>query len=108
MGRGGGISGYYWPEDIRADDTVDAWIQLFSLFNFEVCDDADLEDGMEKIAIYADLEGEASHVARQLPSGEWTSKLNKLEDISHRTLDALLRIPEFVVIAKIMKRPRIG
>jgi hypothetical protein len=69
---------------MRRDDSVEAWIELFELHGYRRCDSADLEEGMEKIAIYADSNGEALHVARQLSSGEWTSKIGKLEDIRHR------------------------
>jgi hypothetical protein len=83
------IGGYYWPDGIRRDDSVEAWIELFELHGYRRCDSADLEEGIEKIAIYSDSNGEALHVARQLSSGEWTSKIGKLEDIRHRALDDL-------------------
>jgi hypothetical protein len=41
-----------------------------------------------KVAIYASG-GELTHAARQLPDGQWTSKLGDLEDIEHDTLEAL-------------------
>ena len=43
---------------------------------------------MEKVAIYA-IGGRTKHMARQLPSGAWTSKLGDLEDIEHESLSAL-------------------
>jgi hypothetical protein len=47
-----------------------------------------MEVTVEKIAIYGD--GFAfKHVARQLESGSWTSKLGKLADIEHRELQWL-------------------
>ncbi len=108
VGAGGTfLGGYYWPEGIRQDDSLDAWSRLFELFGFRECESHELEPETEKIAIYAGPDGEAWHVARQLPSGEWTSKLNKLEDIQHQTLDALFGA-DYVAIAKIMKRPRRG
>jgi len=42
-----------------------------------------IEDGWEKIAIFADEQGEPLHAARQLPSGRWTSKLGADVDIEH-------------------------
>ena len=49
---------------------------------------------LKKIAIFGMKESDGSvsptHAARQLESGEWTSKLGKdFEDIPHTTLDAL-------------------
>lgn len=49
----------------------------------------ELDDGYEKVALYVDNAGIPTHMARQLPNGEWTSKLGQLEDISHNDLDAL-------------------
>ena len=47
------------------------------------------DQGIEKLVLYADEHGEPIHVARQLPSGAWTSKLGASEDIEHRVLAAL-------------------
>ena len=55
---------------------------------YHECDNADFEDGYEKVAIYADATG-PSHMARSLPNGKWTSKIMKMEDIEHATLAAL-------------------
>ena len=105
---GGWLAGYYWPPDIGDDYSVETSLRLFGLFRFQECDGGDLEPGMEKIAIYIGEDQETSHVALQLPSGEWTSKLNKLEDIRHRTLDELISPPEYMAVAKFMSRPRQG
>jgi hypothetical protein len=104
-GIGGFIEGVVWPDGIRRDDTVEAWTELFGLHAYQECESADLEPGAEKIAIYAGPDGEAWHVARQLESGEWTSKLNKLEDIRHRSLDVLIG-DDYRAVVKIMRRPR--
>ena len=45
---------------------------------------------MEKVALYADDQGNWTHAALQLPDGWWTSKLGPDEDILHRTPQALL------------------
>lgn len=55
---------------------------------FERCQHGSLEPDMEKIAIYA-AGYSFRHVARQLPNGNWTSKLGRLEDIEHESLDAI-------------------
>src|SRR5437867_6208731 len=85
-----GFSGtYYWPPGIRRDDSIDALVDLFELFGYRVCDDGRLEFGFERIVIYADRPGEpaheSQHVARQLRSGAWTSKLGPGKDIEHQT-----------------------
>jgi hypothetical protein len=45
------------------------------------------EPGYEKVAIYAAPDGTPTHVARQLTSGLWSSKLGQLQDIQHRLED---------------------
>jgi len=101
------MGGYYWPPGVRRDDSLEAWSEVFALHNYRDCDADAVEPDSEKIAIYVGPDGDPWHVARQLTSGEWTSKLNKLEDIRHPTLDALVGA-HYVRIAKIMKRPREG
>jgi hypothetical protein len=86
------LRGYYWPID--RDDRVEDWVEALRLNNFEITGNWDLEPGIERVAIYV-LSGSArreetpEHVARQLESGHWTSKIGRLEDIQHSTLVAL-------------------
>lgn len=84
-----GVRGYYWPPQVKKDDSLRSWIDVFKLHGYKPCDDGALEPNYEKIALYGKSDGDATHVARQLSSGLWTSKLGKLEDISHDTLQAL-------------------
>jgi hypothetical protein len=80
----------YWPKGVRGDGTVEAAIELFQSFAFTCTflGDVGLEKEVLKVAIYGDEEG-YTHVARQLPNGRWTSKIGKLQDIEHDSLDAL-------------------
>ena len=73
----------YWPEGVPAVVTVDAFVAAFATLGYEPCDQPDYEPNFERIALFADEQGTPTHVARQLPSGRWTSKLGKLEDIEH-------------------------
>jgi hypothetical protein len=75
------FGGLYWPGG-PAEDTLDAWVAAFEGLGYVVTDVVDLEPGFEKLAIYADRDFPL-HVARQLPSGYWTSKLGPREDIEH-------------------------
>ncbi len=79
---------YYWPVEPR-EETVAGFIKAFGQLGYAVCDTSDLEPGYERLAIYADDTNVPTHMARQLPSGHWTSKLGELEDIQHLTLDQL-------------------
>lgn len=76
---------------------------------FTVCENAELEPGIVKIAIYVDDDGEPSHAARQTRRGTWTSKLgSRGKDIEHDTLDALAgnQDDEYGTVERLMKRKR--
>lgn len=72
---------FYWPSEER-EDTLDGWIRAFTQLGYAKCDDGSLESGFEKVVIYG-TERAPNHMARQLPSGMWTSKLGKIEDVEH-------------------------
>ena len=78
------FEGYWWPDDVLNEESVEAFIDLFRSIGYEVCDSGDPEAGVEKVAIYA-IADEPAHAARQLPSGMWASKLGQWEDIEHAT-----------------------
>lgn len=71
----------YWPNR-DAKNTVKEFVEVFESFGYQECDNHDLEPGYEKIALY-ELNAEPTHMARQLPNGQWTSKCGELEDITH-------------------------
>lgn len=73
---------YYWPDKVQNDNSTEAFIEMFRIFGYEVCDTDKYEKGYEKIAIFAKSSG-PTHAARQLKSGKWTSKLGQDKDIEH-------------------------
>lgn len=77
----------HWPNDILRTETLEAFRDAFATLGYVVGTDEGLEPDFEKIALFADDQGVPSHVARQLPSGRWTSKLGLLEDIEHALHD---------------------
>lgn len=90
---------HHWPQAVDAsDDSEDdlaSYLDLFKWMGFEPCEDGSLEDGYLKIAVYSvehaalgQAKREFTHVARQLPSGRWSSKGGVLQDFRHE-LDAL-------------------
>ena len=97
------MRGYYWP--LQRDDRLEDWVNALELHNYQITDDRNLEAGVEKVAIYVNDLGSPEHVARQLPSGEWTSKIGRYEDITHETLSAL-EGQEYGSPRVIMKRSR--
>lgn len=94
---------YYWPRRISRDGSVRSLVAVFRSLGYAVCDDEDVEAGFEKVAIYGDDEGAYTHAARQLESGVWTSKLGRLEDIEHDSLEALTG-SEYGEVLCILKR----
>jgi hypothetical protein len=84
---------YYWPGHLPREEplqeTLQNFIRAFEAKGYKVCQSAELERDVEKVAIYAGLSGNPTHAARQLESGMWLSKCGDLEDIEHKTLAAL-------------------
>jgi len=98
----------YWPPGILAFETLAAFIQAFETLGYEVCDHPGLEVGMEKVAIFVSARtGAPTHAARQLPSGQWTSKLGAGIDIVHDDLEAVggEMALEFGSVAAVLVRP---
>ncbi len=94
----------YWPDNIPRNESLEAFIKMFQTLGYEVCRDPESEAAYEKIAIYTKDHNEVTHAARQLPSGAWTSKLGKLEDIEH-TLEGITGpAPAYGSVSAIMKR----
>ena len=81
---------------------MDAFIECFKFFGYEVCDNCELESSYKKVALYADVHGIPTHAARQLPNGKWTSKLGQSHDIEH-TLDGLFS-DSYGCVAKLFKK----
>jgi hypothetical protein len=95
---------YHWPTDVPRDLSPVSYVRLFELQGYEVCDSSDMELGFEKVAIYVQ-DDEFSHVARQVETGLWTSKLGELEDIEHATL-ADLEGDYYGTVSHILRRRR--
>lgn len=97
------VKGYYWPPKISAD-TLEGWTEVFALHNYRECDSDAFDPDFEKIAIYIQPDDSPSHVARQIGSGTWSSKLGISFDIEHETLNSL-EGDEYGKVAVIMQRP---
>ncbi|MGH9837720.1 MAG: DUF7689 domain-containing protein [Blastocatellia bacterium] len=94
---------YCWPPGAENSYSLTAYSQAFAVNGYAPCDEPAPEAGFEKIAIYVDLQGIPTHAARQLSSGKWTSKIGKLEDIEHDSLQAL-EGKAYGTVALVMKR----
>jgi hypothetical protein len=95
---------FYWPLSIFREETIEAFQQAFETLGYEVCQGDALEEGFQKIAIYTNSNKVPTHVARQLPTGKWTSKLGSLEDIEHNNLQGLTGNPGYGEVGCIMKK----
>ena len=71
------------------DHTIEGYIKLLrGFYQFEVCEDGELEAEFTKIVLYEGVSPEDkeigfSHIALQLKNGMWRSKLGTWEDITH-------------------------
>jgi len=92
-----------WPAGVARVETVAAFRDAFATFGYVVCDHDLVEEGYEKIALFA-LSGIPKHASRQLLSGRWTSKLGKREDVEHALQDLTGMV--YGSVALVMKRPK--
>lgn len=99
---------FEWPASAPRQVAMNAFIAVFQTVGYAVADNADesLEPGIEKVAMFADADGFPKHAARQLPTGQWTSKLGEAEDIEHelRALEGDL----YGTVVVFLKRPRVA
>jgi hypothetical protein len=93
----------YWPPNVPTRAHLDSFVAAFQSIGFEICASGTHEQGVEKVALFADANGVPTHAARQMPSGRWTSKLGPWEDIDH-TLFAL-ESGAYGSVVQFMQRP---
>jgi hypothetical protein len=101
-------AGVYWPDGVPPDCTVSAFVLAFGTVGYREWskENGNLEDGYEKIAIYADGNGEPTHAARQLPNGMWVSKIGReWKDVEHATVEAIEGI-DYGKVVKYLRRKR--
>ena len=78
-----------WPNDVRNDESVEAFIAYFESIGYSLCENPTLEDGFMKIAIFVRDE-HPMHISRQLSTGKWSSKMGIDDvDIEHDDLDCI-------------------
>ena len=90
----------YWPEGVRRELTLEAFVAAYATKGFYPCDNGDLEEGYEKIALYG-KQNVPTHASIRLSNGRWASKLGQWEDIEHESLPEL---GEYGVIICFLKR----
>lgn len=98
----------YWPPNVPRKVTIDAFVQAYQTLGYRLCHKGTVEAGLEKIAIFGiGPEGleVPTHAARQLKSGEWTSKLGPFEDVTHPDVNSA-RGPVYGKVICYMARSR--
>ncbi len=95
---------YFWPQVVPREYTIDAYIRLYEHLGYTCCDNGNLEDGFEKVAIFSSDMMTASHAARQIAADLWTSKLGKDIDVSHSILS--MSGGYYGVVVQYLRRPR--
>ena len=73
---------YYWPSNVPREYTVDAYTQVYEDLGYEKCENGDLEEEFEKVAVFAKRDF-PTHASKQLDNGLWSSKLGINIDVSH-------------------------
>lgn len=101
----------FWFNNISYQTTLENFVLAFQKLGYQPCKNAGLEKGFEKVAIYVSIKSEVhspkgtpTHMARQLASGKWTSKLGQDVDITHNTLESV-EGKVYGVVKQILKRP---
>ncbi len=101
----------FWFNNLSGQATLENFILAFGKLGYEPCEDSEFENGFEKVAIYVSTKdkiyapkGTPTHMARQLKNGNWTSKLGKDVDISHKTLQSI-EGEIYGIVKQILKRP---
>jgi len=80
---------HHWPIEWRSPELA-CFLAAFESLGFSRCEDGRPEGEIEKIAFYCELgSDEVLHAARQLDNGRWSSKLDYVHDIEHRTFQEL-------------------
>ena len=93
----------YWPPEVERSETLDAFVKVYKLLGYKVCDNGIYEKDYEKIAIFC-KDNKPTHASRQLSSGHWTSKLGGLEDIEHFIIEGV-KNEEYGSAVVFLKRP---
>jgi hypothetical protein len=96
---------FRWANNVSGDG-LQAWTTLFLQEGYEVTEDWGHEPGYEKVAIYVDLKDMLpSHVAKS-DGAVWKSKLGKLQDIAHTSLDLLEgdQQYEYGIVDRVLRR----
>src|SRR5262250_616506 len=58
------LHGFFWPEDVPAELTLENLAAVYERLGYSACETAQFEPGIEKLAIYVESDGSPTHAAR--------------------------------------------
>ena len=93
----------WWPEGVPCNEKKESLIALFEYFGFTRCDNANMENNYDKVALYADEQG-WTHAAKVIGEGVLHSKIGTAWDINHGD-DDIFSDTSYGSIFVFMKRP---
>ena len=93
----------YWPPHATRSERIERLQEVFAGLGFEECEDASVEPGYQKIALYED-QGVWEHATVQMPNGAWRSKMGPGPVIEHRSPESLSGGP-YGEVHCFMRRP---
>ena len=94
-----------WPRDLPQTLSIGTFEERFQRLGYRRTRSSCLLRGFTKVAIYVDERtGEVTHMARQLASGRWTSKLGRSFDVEHGKAD-VFRNSDYGRPGLYMKKP---
>jgi hypothetical protein len=100
---------HYWPEGVKQEETLDAFIECYKSIGYEDCElDESYDASLEKVAIFVSPLGKPTHAAKQVSSNLWKSKLGRDVDIEHQLhgLAGWFHQNSYGSVARILKRKR--
>lgn len=78
----------YWPDWAPLEKSIESLLEAFAGLGFERCENAETEDGYQKLALYEE-NGAMKHAAVLLPNGRWRSKMGQGPVIEHNSPESL-------------------
>ncbi len=100
----GSRSDTYWPTESDAgQETLESFLRMYQAYGFIPCDGLEREPGFVRIAIFIGPPDDCpEHVAVQVASGKWISKMWSEEAIAH-TVEALEGGPHWYRVGAVIR-----
>lgn len=101
------VAGYEWFPGVEREWTLATIRKIFAKHGYSYeTDDRTYDPFWQKVAFYCDQNGVPVHFSRQLESGFWSSKVARLNDITHYTLECFESPEDYGPVKLIVMRKR--